>query len=92
MIKAHLVFHLTEASEAWPPCMRIIVQATEVRNLRVGTLFIVTCKGGTLGREKFHAVTIPDINISKVSCDICNLIPIPVGFLGTKLSIVFSFL
>ncbi|XP_026282871.1 angiogenic factor with G patch and FHA domains 1 isoform X1 [Frankliniella occidentalis] len=54
-----------EASEAWPPCMRIIVESTEVRNLNVGNLFIVTCKGGTLGREKFHAVCIPDINISK---------------------------
>lgn len=46
--------------------MRIIVQSTEVKNLKVGTLFIVTCKGGTLGREKSHAVSIPDINISKV--------------------------
>lgn len=54
-----------EASEAWPPCMRIIVQSTEVKNFNVGTLFIVTCKGGTLGREKFHAVSVPDINISK---------------------------
>lgn len=59
-------FCFLEASEAWPPCMRIIVQSTEVKNLSVGTLFIVTCKGGTLGREKFHAVSIPDINISKV--------------------------
>ncbi|XP_026282872.1 angiogenic factor with G patch and FHA domains 1 isoform X2 [Frankliniella occidentalis] len=57
--------NVLEASEAWPPCMRIIVESTEVRNLNVGNLFIVTCKGGTLGREKFHAVCIPDINISK---------------------------
>lgn len=33
--------------------------------LKVGTLFIVTYKGGTLGREGSHEVLIPDINISK---------------------------
>ncbi|XP_046399060.1 angiogenic factor with G patch and FHA domains 1 [Ischnura elegans] len=53
------------SSKEWPPCMRIIVKETEVKGLKVGTLFIVTCTGGTLGREGDHAVSIPDINISK---------------------------
>nr|CAD7197888.1 unnamed protein product [Timema douglasi] len=52
-------------AEAWPPCMRIIVEETGLDNLKVGSLSIVTCTGGTLGREKEHAVHIPDINISK---------------------------
>ncbi|XP_018312231.1 angiogenic factor with G patch and FHA domains 1 isoform X2 [Mycetomoellerius zeteki] len=30
-----------------------------------GSLFLVTCLGGTLGREGDHSVLIPDINISK---------------------------
>lgn len=50
--------------------MRIIVKETTVKNLQVGTLFIVTCAGGTLGREGNHALLIPDINISKVSVNI----------------------
>nr|CAD7427206.1 unnamed protein product [Timema monikensis] len=54
-----------EVAEAWPPCMRIIVEETGLDNLKVGSLSIVTCTGGTLGREKEHAVHIPDINISK---------------------------
>jgi len=33
------------------PCMRLIVQQTDLEKLRIGTLFIVTCTGGTLGRE-----------------------------------------
>lgn len=53
-------------SKAWPPCMRIIVKETKVKNLQIGSLFIITCEGGTLGREGDHALLIPDINISKV--------------------------
>lgn len=33
--------------------------------IQVGTLFIVTYKGGSLGREGNHDVIIPDINVSK---------------------------
>lgn len=47
--------------------MRIIVNETNLDKLKVGSLFIVTFIGGTLGREGDHAVLIPDINISKVS-------------------------
>jgi hypothetical protein len=56
-----------EVSKVWPPCIRIIVKETNIEQLKVGTLFIVTCTGGTMGREGDHAVSIPDINISKVS-------------------------
>lgn len=51
--------------KAWPPCMRLIVRETNLDNLDVGTLFIVTCQGGTIGREGEHSVLIPDKNISK---------------------------
>ncbi|XP_033608424.1 angiogenic factor with G patch and FHA domains 1 isoform X2 [Cryptotermes secundus] len=54
-----------EVSKAWPPCIRIIVKETNIEQLKIGTLFIVTCTGGTVGREGDHAVSIPDINISK---------------------------
>ncbi|GFG30944.1 hypothetical protein Cfor_04042, partial [Coptotermes formosanus] len=54
-----------EVSKGWPPCIRIIVKETNLEQLKVGTLFIVTCTGGTVGREGDHAVSVPDINISK---------------------------
>ncbi|KAK6617187.1 hypothetical protein RUM44_005518 [Polyplax serrata] len=47
------------------PCMRIMVEETNVEKLKVGSLFVITCKGGTLGREGDHAVLIPDISVSK---------------------------
>lgn len=46
--------------------MRIIVKETDLIKLKLGSLFLVTCLGGTLGREGDHSVLIPDINISKV--------------------------
>jgi hypothetical protein len=45
-----------------------------MEQLKVGTLFIVTCTGGTMGREGDHAVSIPDINISKVSINNSSLL------------------
>lgn len=46
---------------------------TESCCLEVGTLFIVTCTGGTVGREKDmnHTMRIPDINVSKVGISHC---------------------
>lgn len=38
-----------------------------MKGLNVGTLFIVTYTGGTIGREGDHAILIPDIGISKVN-------------------------
>lgn len=58
---------LSDSTQAWPPCIRVIVTATAVPGLKVGTLFIVTCTGGTVGRQGDHAILIPDQNISKVS-------------------------
>ena len=33
-----------------------------------GSLFMITCTGGTIGREpkSGHAIEIPDLNVSKV--------------------------
>lgn len=42
-----------------------MVEETNVDKLKIGSLFVVTCKGGTMGREGDHAVLIPDINVSK---------------------------
>lgn len=62
-----MYIYFSEVSKGWPPCIRIIVKETNLEQLKVGTLFIVTCTGGTMGREGDHAVSVPDINISKVS-------------------------
>ena len=58
---------LPERAGGWPPCIRVIV--TESNCLSVGTLFIVTCTGATVGREKDmnHTIRIPDLSVSKVS-------------------------
>ncbi|XP_015117994.1 angiogenic factor with G patch and FHA domains 1 isoform X2 [Diachasma alloeum] len=57
--------HISELAKTYPPCMRIIVKETNLHKLKVGSLFIVTYTGGSMGREGDHSVLIPDINISK---------------------------
>lgn len=54
-----------DISKHYPPSLRLIVQHSTLEKLKVGTLFLVTCKGGSLGREGEHDVVIPDINVSK---------------------------
>jgi len=55
-----------EITEVQFPCIRAIVIKSE--KLKVGTLFIITYTGGTIGREKDlpHVMRIPDIEVSKV--------------------------
>ncbi|XP_077295160.1 uncharacterized protein LOC143917461 isoform X2 [Arctopsyche grandis] len=49
-----------------PPCIRIIVSESSVGTLKVGSLFILTKEGGTLGREgTSHAILIPEENVSR---------------------------
>ncbi|XP_029725647.2 angiogenic factor with G patch and FHA domains 1 isoform X1 [Aedes albopictus] len=55
----------SDISRKYPPSLRLIVQESSVASLKVGSLFIITCKGGSLGREGDHDVIIPDINVSK---------------------------
>lgn len=45
--------------------MRIIVEASEVPSIKIGSLQVITFDGGTLGREGNHSILIPDLNISK---------------------------
>ncbi|TMW42177.1 hypothetical protein DOY81_012743 [Sarcophaga bullata] len=40
-------------------------QETNLDDLKVGTLSLITYKGGSLGREGKHDVIIPDVNVSK---------------------------
>jgi hypothetical protein len=48
------------------PCLRLMVIETQLRDIKVGSLFLITITGGTLGREgDTHAICIQDINISK---------------------------
>ncbi|XP_021697033.1 angiogenic factor with G patch and FHA domains 1 isoform X2 [Aedes aegypti] len=54
-----------DVSRKYPPSLRLIVQESSVASLKQGSLFIITCKGGSLGREGDHDVIIPDINVSK---------------------------
>lgn len=59
-------FSISDIAKNYPPCMRIIVKETNLSKLKTGCLFVVTCTGGSLGREGDHSVLIPDVNISKV--------------------------
>ncbi|XP_014205195.1 angiogenic factor with G patch and FHA domains 1 [Copidosoma floridanum] len=54
-----------DLAKTYPPCMRVIVKETNLTNLKVGYLFIVTYMGGSIGREGDHSIIIPDINVSK---------------------------
>ncbi|XP_056022574.1 angiogenic factor with G patch and FHA domains 1-like isoform X2 [Ostrea edulis] len=51
---------------SYPPCIRLIV--TDSDQLDYGSLFIITCDGGTIGREKNigNVIIIPDNNISRI--------------------------
>ncbi|KAH8401663.1 hypothetical protein KR009_007206 [Drosophila setifemur] len=54
-----------DIAKNYPPSLRIIVQETSIEGLTVGSLHLITYKGGTLGREGAHDVIIPDVNVSK---------------------------
>lgn len=54
-----------DVARKYPPSLRLMVLETNLPKLKIGELFIVTYKGGTLGREGAHDVIIPDINVSK---------------------------
>jgi len=60
----HSPFVISEIAKKYPPSLRLIV--IESDKLDVGKLFVVTFKGGSLGREGNHDVLIPDVNISKI--------------------------
>lgn len=65
MIKKHL-FSILDIAKNYPPSLRIVVQDTNLEGLKVGSLSLITFKGGSLGREGNHDVIIPDVNVSKV--------------------------
>ncbi|XP_072942491.1 uncharacterized protein [Epargyreus clarus] len=49
-----------------PPCMRVIVRETTLPKLKVGSLFLVTKDGGTIGREgEHHSILLNDCNVSR---------------------------
>ncbi|CAH1098538.1 unnamed protein product [Psylliodes chrysocephalus] len=54
-----------DISKSWPPCMRVIVESTEIPDLKVGSLQIITCGGGSVGREGTHSILLKDPNVSK---------------------------
>ena len=47
------------------PCVRIVVTGTEDPDVTVGTLFLVTCKGGSIGSRGHHEVLLGDKGCSK---------------------------
>ncbi|RUS78445.1 hypothetical protein EGW08_013791, partial [Elysia chlorotica] len=55
-----------EVAEQHPPCIRMIVLESDC--LTLGSLVIITCAGGTIGREpdRDHVLELPDLNVSKV--------------------------
>nr|XP_018908428.1 PREDICTED: angiogenic factor with G patch and FHA domains 1 isoform X2 [Bemisia tabaci] len=64
-IKTNLRKYAEEISKQYPPCMRVIVQESNVKGVKPGSLFMITWPGGTLGREGDHSILIPDHNVSK---------------------------
>lgn len=64
-MKLFLCFSVQESSKTWPPCIRIIVEETSIPSVKTGSLFVITCEGGTLGREGKHDILLTDINVSK---------------------------
>lgn len=47
--------------------MRVIVRETDMPKLKIGSLFLITKDGGTVGREgEQHAIQIKDQNVSRV--------------------------
>ena len=69
-----IALFVSELSVSYPPCVRIVVQASDV--VDVGTFFLVPCTGGTIGRDKDprHVIQIQDINMSKVCCPVLIVI------------------
>ncbi|XP_064651949.1 angiogenic factor with G patch and FHA domains 1-like isoform X2 [Lineus longissimus] len=59
-----------ENSKAWPPCIRAMVKSSD--KLDRGSLFLVTCTGATIGREKDlgHTILIEDVLISKMHAEL----------------------
>ncbi|XP_014669018.1 PREDICTED: angiogenic factor with G patch and FHA domains 1-like [Priapulus caudatus] len=57
-----------ELTSQWPPCIRAIVQASE--HVDRGSLFVVTCMGAKIGREKNNSLCIPDVEVSKVHAEV----------------------
>uniref|UniRef100_A0A0K8VXR3 Angiogenic factor with G patch and FHA domains 1 n=1 Tax=Bactrocera latifrons TaxID=174628 RepID=A0A0K8VXR3_BACLA len=55
-----------DIAKKYPPSLRIIVQESNLEALKVGSLSLITYKGGSLGREGNHDVIIPDLNVSKL--------------------------
>ncbi|XP_012154704.1 angiogenic factor with G patch and FHA domains 1 isoform X1 [Ceratitis capitata] len=55
-----------DIAKKYPPSLRVIVQESNLESLKVGSLSLITYKGGSLGREGKHDVIIPDVNVSKL--------------------------
>lgn len=57
---------ITEIAKKYPPSLRLIVIESKVSKIQVGKLYVVTYKGGSLGREgDHHHVLIPVEDVSK---------------------------
>lgn len=67
--------HLFSCSEMQncTPCVRAMVIQSD--SLPVGSLFIITCTGGTIGRDTDlgHSIVIPDPLVSKVCVIVLSL-------------------
>ncbi|XP_041984809.1 angiogenic factor with G patch and FHA domains 1 isoform X4 [Aricia agestis] len=64
-------YALESVAKHHPPCMRIIIRETNLPKLKVGSLYLITKDGGTIGREgDHHALVIRDHNVSRGHLDI----------------------
>ncbi|XP_072039053.1 uncharacterized protein [Amphiura filiformis] len=62
--ESDVIAEVVAVRQEFPPCIRMIVTRSD--KIQLGSLFVVTCTGGTIGREgSNHVVTIPELGVSK---------------------------
>ncbi|XP_023330858.1 angiogenic factor with G patch and FHA domains 1 [Eurytemora carolleeae] len=52
------------------PCVRLVVKNTEDERVHLGSLYIITCKGGSIGSKGLHEVLLPDLGCSKLHAQV----------------------
>lgn len=48
-----------------PPWLRLLIMSTKVESLSIGTLFVVTIDGGTIGRDSSQQILLNELMVSK---------------------------
>ncbi|XP_021956302.1 angiogenic factor with G patch and FHA domains 1 isoform X2 [Folsomia candida] len=64
--KDHYNSSTDDEEQEYPPCIRAIVLESISSTIRKGSLFLITCMGGTIGSEGLHhTIMLPDPSVEK---------------------------